>query len=616
MAPPAWRWRTALALILICSESSALVIYRIGGETQPPPSELAADGGQDVRFVQLSWTDLDPAVGGSTFQLDMHDGGIRALRHDPTVNIAPGFDERGGHLGRDIWTSGDKYVPVFDGDHFTAWMASRYLCADSAWACDGYASPGAFEIHLGGSFLIDRLRIVSGLKDPSATIVNIRMNVGEELEIRDNTDQFLVVPITHDRRVSGIQMTLGEHDRPWEVGEVEVYARGFVEKSSYVSNVIDFGGQAAWGELRWSGFRETGAQLLLRTRSGSDTDPIVHWQYTGRGDERVPVTAAEFEGLSLGQKAGTTYDIDNWTFWSEAYDFGDSTGAAVVSLSPRRYLQLMAEMIPSDESGAGLSFVELRASTPPAASQLVGEISPTEVEAGAVSRFAYALKPTLKTQDTGFDRLQMRTTTSRLLSVESVSVDGEDVPFVVEALDDDRFEISFPRITRERDSGAVVEVQFDAQVLRYGSTFDVWVFDSNRPLEVPQAVNAGDATLDYDGNTVVVTTSVDDLSLLELSVSSSVLTPNGDGVNDAVVLRYDLLERIGVMSVTIEILDVSGRVIRQVHRGQEGIGHYERTWDGTDAHGNLVRPGVYLYRVLVRSGDERSSRVGTLPVAY
>ena len=609
-------WRLALVIGLMCSDASALVIYRFGGESLPPPDELSAVGGEDVQFVQLRWTDLNPDLGGDAFQVDLSERYIRALEYDPQVNIAPGFEARGGYLGRDIWTNGDKYATAFDGDHGTSWLASRYLCADSVWECFRYAPPGEFEITLGGSFLIDRLRIVSGLADPSATVVDIKIRAGEEIEIRDNLEHFREVPIAHDQRVSTIYMGLGEHDRSWEIQEVEVYARGFAEKSSYVSDVIDFGGAAAWGQLRWSGFRESGAELLIRTRSGADTDPDDHWQYTGRGDEKISVTGTQYNRLSLGQKAGSTYDVDNWTFWSESYDFADSAGAAVVSLSPRRYLQFKVDMIPHSDAGSGLDFLELRASTPPTASGLVGEVFPFEVEAGQISHFTYAVKPTLKEGDSGFDRLQMRTSTSRLLSVDSVRVDGADVPFVVEAVDEHQFEVSFPSITREEDSGAVIEIVFQAQVLRYGSTFNAWVFDSNHPLEVAQTVNAGDATLDYDGNTVAVTTSVNDVSLLQMSVSPRVVTPNGDGVNEAAHIVYDLLESVGEVSVDIEIRDLAGRLIRQVHSGQEGIGHYERQWDGMDGSGKRVLPGVYLYRATVGADRDRFDKVGTIHVVY
>jgi hypothetical protein len=269
-------------------------------------------------------------------------------------------------------------------------MTTRYLCSESVWECHEYARPGEFPIFLGGLFFIDRLRIVSGLSDPSATVRNIRIGIGETFEIRDNREQFRVVPVEYDQRVDYIRLTLGEHDRAWEVVEVEVYAKGFVDESSYVSDIFDFGGAASWGELRWSGFREPGAKLFIQTRSGADDDPDLYWQYSGRGNEKTEVTRSQYDRLKLGQKAGTTYDLDNWTFWSAPYDFADSSGAAVVSSSPRRYLQFKVDMIPHNESGSGLEFLELRASTPPAASRLLGEIFPTEVEAGQPTRFTYA----------------------------------------------------------------------------------------------------------------------------------------------------------------------------------------------------------------------------------
>ena len=568
-----------------------------------------------MQFQQLSWSDLDPALGGQLYQLDLDEQGIRALEHDPDVNIAATYLERGGELGRHIWDSGEKYATAFDGDLTTAYTAVRYLCSESVWECHEYAQPGNIGLRLGGAFFLDRMRIVSGLVDPGATVQNIRMRVGEEFEVLDNREQFRVIPITHDKRVSLLDLTLGEHDRAWEVVEIEVYAKGFVDISTYVSERFDFGGAAAWGELRWSGFRDSDAELFIRTRSGADDDPDVYWKYTGRGDEKVQVTGSQYGKLKLGEKAGTTYDLDNWTFWSAPYDFADSSGAAVVSLSPRQYLQFKVDMIPENESGSGLGFLELRASTPPAASELLGEIFPFEVEAGQISRFTYAVKPTLKGDDTGFDRLAMTTSTTRILSVESVKIDQADVSFGVEALEDHRFEVSLPRVTRE-ESGALLEVVFQAQVLRYGATFDAWVHDTRRPLEVPQGVSAGDATIRFDGNTVAVTTSSDSLSLLEVTAAPRILTPNGDGVNDGTLISYDLLESVGEVSMTVEIRDLAGRLVRTVYSGADRIGHYEREWDGTDDAGERVPPGVYLYRASLDADKDRADRVGTLNVAY
>ena len=51
----------------------------------PPPPELDA-GKEQVSFFQRAWSDLDPAVGGKVFQLDMADRTIRPLRIDPQEN--------------------------------------------------------------------------------------------------------------------------------------------------------------------------------------------------------------------------------------------------------------------------------------------------------------------------------------------------------------------------------------------------------------------------------------------------------------------------------------------------------------------------------------------------
>ena len=72
-------------------EASGLVIYRFGGEDLEPPPEASGEG---VEFIQLSWTDLDPSLGGETIELDI-DAAIRAQKRDPTFNIAPGVEEKG-----------------------------------------------------------------------------------------------------------------------------------------------------------------------------------------------------------------------------------------------------------------------------------------------------------------------------------------------------------------------------------------------------------------------------------------------------------------------------------------------------------------------------------------
>ena len=157
---------------------------------------------------------------------------------------------------------------------------------------------------------------------------------------------------------------------------------------------------------------------------------------------------------------------------------------------------------------------------------------------------------------------------------------------------------------------------FEAIALRYGSTFDARVFSSRRPLEVPQGVLPGDATDASAGDRVSVITSIEDKTRLRVEAEPPVFTPNGDQINDGFHITYDLFEISGSGSVTIEIRDLTGRLVRQVYAGDDPVGHYRRAWDGKDHAGRLVRPGVYLYRVSVDTDEGETDEIGTLHVAY
>ena len=366
-APISFWGAVVLSLGLMCGNASGLIIYRFGGEFLPPPEEA---GNQDVEFIQLPWSALDAAQGGETFQLDMDDASIKALQHDPQVNIAPTAKDRGEGPIR-----AENYGDVFDGDASTLWYDDGFLCAEvrfAGWCEEGYSFASTVNINLGGFYVIDRIRVISGLITPGSLAKRFRIYISPTrrsmgyvhgpfkpffMEIIDNRDQYREIVFPPHEPVTFLQLAMHEHREPWEFAEIEIYAKGFVDKSSYVSDIIDFGASAAWGELRWSGFRDLGAKLFLHTRSGADDDPSLYWKFIGRGEDKELVTKSQYSQLKLGEKGGTTYDRDSWTLWSAPYDFADSSGAAVVSLSPRRYLQFKVDFIPWEESGSGLDFL-------------------------------------------------------------------------------------------------------------------------------------------------------------------------------------------------------------------------------------------------------------------
>lgn len=59
-------------------------------------------------------------------------------------------------------------------------------------------------------------------------------------------------------------------------------------------------------------------------------------------------------------------------------------------------------------------------------------------------------------------------------------------------------------------------------------------------------------------------------------------------------------------SVDLQILDVSGRAVRCLFRGEQSMGNYRLLWDGCDDFGVEMPAGTYFYRVKI--GDQEGSR--------
>ena len=636
---------------LICGDAAALTIYRFGGEDVPPPPEAEADG---VEFVQRSWLDpVDDDLGGEVHQVDLSESTVRARRYDPDENIGLTADDRGE--GVKEGTRKAEHVLAVDADTSTVWYPEHYSCVSQTalsigrYVCGAntdYRGIDAWIIGLGGFFYIDRVRVISGLRDEAEILKNFRIFAASGRvasvsygitsttqqwfllgEVRENRITHRDVWIPPNKRVDFLQLQHGEHHRDWAVHEIEIYARGFVDQSTYVSDIIPFERPTAWGELSWSGQEDPGAEVRIHTRSGNTLDQNLYWQWTGRGEKVQVADAKAYKRLKLREKAGTTYDLDNWTFWSAPYDLADSTGTPVVSLSPRQYFQFKVDIIPENEAGGELRYLEFRVSDP-LASALIGEVFPTEAPVAESSSFTYYLQPSIAGNASGFNGIEM-STGSILNGVDAVRIGEADARFEAIPLDGNgnpqdewpahRFELTFlDKELKATDSGTPIEIDFNARVLRTGATVAVRVLDTNQPLAVRQQVAAGDANGLVEGNTVSVSTTAAAASLLQTQVSSAVVTPNGDGANDVVWFDYDLLEFIGAAAVTIEINDLTGRVVRQVYAGDDIIGHYDdKSWDGRDDAGQLVPPGVYLYRIeLGTDREEKASSLGVLSVAY
>ena len=98
----------------------------------------------------------------------------------------------------------------------------------------------------------------------------------------------------------------------------------------------------------------------------------------------------------------------------------------------------------------------------------------------------------------------------------------------------------------------------------------------------------------------------------------AVLTPNGDGINDELQVRFALLKVLEERPLGVEFYDLSGRLMGRAAGGGEmgKVGSQAFTWDGRDLSGQLVPPGVYLCRIKVEADDQDSQLMRLVHVAY
>lgn len=413
--------------------------------------------------------------------------------------------------------------------------------------------------------------------------------------------------------------------RDWEVAEFEVYGEGFVEETVLVTQILDFGQPINWGKIRWDAEVPEGTRIEVRTRTGNTPDPSLYFAENINGDIR-PITLAAYEKLDPSGRLPTVYDTDNWSFWSPPYDFAAGLrdgatlaeawrdGTPLLSPGPSRYIQLSFRLFSTFTTAPRIRSLALQFGNAPAAREILGEVWPIAVDSFAPREFTYIVRPEFSTEDTGFDRLEIRTH-AQVQSVSEVKRDGTglDLDAFVPEIQADRLVVSFPRLQGEDDSFKQLEVRFVVPVLRFGTEFSGWVFDSDDPDQIKQQVRPGNATFRFSGDALAVNTPVGGRLLVDIAVTSNPLTPNGDGLNETVEIAYKLREVTATRRVRLAIYNLAGQLVVELPPIAARSGEFAHRWDGRDAAQQLVPPGTYIWRLQL---EEQEERAGILAVAY
>ena len=639
-----------LGFALFSKNASGVIIYRVGAPFAEAEKDSLQDLGIDFREIDWSFSALEQGLEPDS----LNAGLLQPMFFGEDENISRTVLSRGGQIHITVFAHENNLVGqvLLDGDPNTVYVWEEAVGVNKSQA--------RLTLDLGGRFLVKKLMFrplaenpgrfledfrigatnvpFNNFRIPGLPSVNVQKPGGPASvgRISENTDPEVTVLLEPP---DGLETRFLQLDirrvttKAIELAEFEVYGGGFVNQASYASDIIQLENLASWGPITWSGRQDPNARIEIRTRTGTDPQPDIFWEarpeqqdsiryLQGGGSLSAKDYKARYDRLPDVFKPTDEWnrvspDAENWSFWSSPYDFAQP-GVALVSPSSRQFIQLRADFTSTFEDGGKIDYLEFKASVPPAVRGIVGEIFPPETQIGAVTHFTYFVKPTIRAGDQGFDSVEIATPAG-FTSVDSLRLGGTDqAGFTWVAQEDGLgFEVQLPRKLGPADSGVVLEVVFNAPVLReVGTFFDGRVFDSTRPQEVRQQIVPGNAADEAESELLSVRTSVGESLLFAPRVFPTPFSPNGDAINDVLTISYTLLRVTAPVPVSVGIYNLSGALVKQVYAGEDSIGEYARSWDGTDRSNRLVAPGIYLYRLAVDLHTAREVRSGIVSVVY
>lgn len=445
-----------------------------------------------------------------------------------------------------------------------------------------------------------------------------------------------------------IRLNVGILRQSYTLAEFEVYGRGVPPRVEFVSRAIDMGAPVNFGTVDFS-FRRVrrtaGDELIddptapvrleLQTKTGTDDTPNAYFVISELGTD-VEVSREEYQAardpksccqsLRLpGVRSAITEDEANWTGWSSPHT---GPGEPNRSADGRRFVQFRFEMATDDVLAYGILDSLRFEYSPLLAGSLVSEVSldddPSreviEVPAGVVARFAVILRAEFnRSGQPGFEAVRLNVPPdTRFVNLEMGAAGGEEYqPVQPDSIVEDGSSVTvfFASNRIDRTNNRSVRVVLDAAVLNSSTAFTSEVFNLAGGL-LPQSVDAGDAAVEAMSNSLTVYATAGTLRLLsDVAVSPAVVTPNGDGTNDAATITFRI-QKLESGEVEIALYDLRGKLVRELSPGRRGQGVFNETWDGTDAAGSRVLPGIYLCRIAVRTESGTVETTRLIPVAY
>lgn len=506
------------------------------------------------------------------------------------------YIDLGGHFG----VQQIRFFPRLDSDHRDLFLQAFALGSDRKDPATLFSPDAIVSEPFGSPFLI-----------------NANQN-------SPNTQSIAIWPLPNeprdDKEMRHVRiMTLNE--RPWEIAEIEIIANGSVAPVEYVSLPLTVpGGFPVWGVLRVNGGNPDDLPIIVQTRTGPDPNPVQYFLRLTRSQTLREVTKQGWENIvtlsdvERGEaEQGPVVPNPAWSAWEAVTD------GLIISPSPKEYLQFRVLW---NEPGVKIETMEFEYTSLPLAQVMEAEINPVSADAGQETEFVLSLQvqqiDDANIPTSGFRELRVQTS-AEITAIDRVLVKDREALFKSRIEPGDHFTVEL--WDRVDPKASFIEVFFRARIFADGTAFRVQALDErSTPTEtetIYQFAQPGDVDPGTPGATLAVRlSSRNDPLVDDINSSTRVFTPNADGINDYLLVSYNLLRLTQPAEVFFEIFDLAGKRIQRGFAGADQSGRFARIWDGLDRHGATVPPGVYLYQVEVEADAGTFYRQGVVNVAY
>ncbi|MYA23352.1 MAG: hypothetical protein F4Z30_11425 [Gemmatimonadetes bacterium] len=408
----------------------------------------------------------------------------------------------------------------------------------------------------------------------------------------------------------------GREGNKARVREVQIYGEGYHPEVELESGLIPLQGAKNLVSIEWEADTPPGTSVQIQTRTGNQVSEAYRYYDSGGAE----VSEGKYAKLGFFKKGRIdTLQVagSDWSNWSAPYAH---SGDPIASPSPRQYLTLRARLTTTDPMhAASLRSIRLNFNRP-VAKQLQGELDIGVFEhLGVPQEMSLFVKPTFASQDLGFDEILVRTPPDMSLefgalrlgsSAQWESGQAEDLADVqVMETRSDSLWLRLDRLVKQGEQVDLLEVRFTTALFSPGAVLQAALGNSSLANSWQQ-VDPADVTELAQSQGLQILASVQDNNVLgALGIQPEVVTPNGDGVNDALTIDFTVRRLSGTRPVNVRIYDLGGRLVRRLDTQKPLVaGKYVLNWVADDEQGQLVPPGMYILRIDIDVDSDRAVR--------